>query len=136
MRDKLKVEISNVKKEVKKLFSDCETMIFNGIKKRYSEVYDKQLSRLYGKKVSIIVKNVGDDYDEHLCDVKNIIITKNKEQHLKVLAMLDFGILELSDNYPIKKVLVEICAFNKKIPAGTVLPYDIELLWRKKNISI
>lgn len=128
LRDRLKVEISETKRVVKKTFSECETLIFEGIKRKYSEVYDKQLSRLYGKKVEIIVKNVGDDYDEYLCDVKNVIITKNKDQHRKILANLDFGILEIADNYPIKKALVEICVFSKKIPAGTVLPFDTELL--------
>ncbi len=128
LRDRLKVDISDAKRIAKKTYSDCETLIFDGIKRRYSEVYDKQLSRLYGKKVQIIVKNVGDDYDEFLCDVKNVIITKNKDQHKKILTNLDFGILETTDNYPIKKALVEICSYSKKIPAGTVLPFDTELL--------
>ena len=128
IRDKLKIDISETKRVAKKVFSECETLIFDGIKRRYSEVYDKQLSRLYGKKVEIIVKSVGDDYDEYLCDVKNVIITKNKDQHKKILAMLDFGILEVADNYPIKKALVEICVFTKKYSAGTVLPFDTELL--------
>lgn len=128
LRDRLKEEISEVKRVAKKAYNNCESMIFDGINRRYSEVYDKQLSRLYGKKVEIIVKNVGDDYDEFLCDVKNVIITKNKEQHKKILTMLDFGILDINGNYPIKKALVEICAFTKKIPAGTVHPFDTELL--------
>lgn len=128
IRDGLKVEISEVKKVVKKAYSECETLIFNGINYRYSEVYDKQLSRLYGAKVEIIVKSVGDDYDEKVCDVKNVIITKNKEQHKKILSNVDFGILDVSNNYPIKKALVEICVYSKKIPAGTTLPFDTELL--------
>ncbi len=128
VRDRLKVEISDVKRVAKRAYSECESLIFEGIHRRYSEVYDKQLSRLYGKKVEIIKKGVGEDFDEFLCDVKNVIITKNKDQHRKILAMLDFGILDISENYPIKKALVEICAFNKKIPAGTVLPFDTELL--------
>ena len=128
LRDRLKEEISDVKRLARKAYSECENLIFDGIRRRYSEVYDKQLSRLYGKKVEIIVKSVGDNYDEFLCDVKNVIITKNKEQHKKILAYLDFGILDVSANYPIKKALVEICAFTKKIPAGTVLPFDTELL--------
>lgn len=128
LRDRLKVEISDTKRVVKKAFSECESLIFAGINRKYSEVYDKQLSRLYGKKVEIIVKNVGDDYDDLLCDVKNVIVTKNKDQHQKILANLDFGILDLSENYPIKKALVEICVYTKKFPAGTVLPFDTELL--------
>lgn len=127
-RDKLKVEISDLKRVCKRVYSECESLIFAGIKHRYSEVYDKQLSRLYGYKVEIIVKTVGDDFDDYLCDVKNVIITKNKEQHKKILTMLDFGILEIADNYPIKKALVEICVYSKKIPAGTVMPFDIDLL--------
>ena len=55
LRDKLKVDISEAKRVVKKTFTECESLIFDGIKRRYSEVYDKQLSRLYGKKVEIIV---------------------------------------------------------------------------------
>ena len=128
LRDRLKVEISDTKRIAKKAFSECERLIFEGINRKYSEVYDKQLSRLYGKKVEIIVKNVGDDYDDLLCDVKNVIITKNKDQHQKILANLNFGILDLSENYPIKKALVEICVYTKKFPAGTVLPFDTELL--------
>ena len=134
LRDRLKIEISETKRVAKKAFIECEALIFEGIKRKYSEVYDKQLSRLYGKKVEIIVKSVGDDYDEYLCDVKNVIITKNKDQHKKILAMLDFGILETADNYPIKKALVEICVYNKKIHAGTVLPFDTEMLWKNINI--
>ena len=53
IRDKLKIDISETKRVAKKVFSECETLIFDGIKRRYSEVYDKQLSRLYGKKVEI-----------------------------------------------------------------------------------
>ena len=128
IRDRLKDEISEAKRVAKKAYAECEALIFDGVRRKQSEVYDKQLSRLYGKKIAIIVKKVGDNYDENLCDVKNVIITKNKDQNKKILTALDFGILEIADNYPVKKALVEICIFSKKYPAGTVLPFDTELL--------
>lgn len=128
LRDSLKLEISAIKKTIKKVFSDCEKLIFDGIKSHYSEVYEKQLSRLYGYKITIINKKIGDDYDENLCTVKNVITTKNKEQHKKVLKTLDFGILENADNYVVKKAVVEISVYSKNHKVGTALPYDIELL--------
>ncbi len=127
-RDNLKKEISLIKKQIKKVFSECEKLIFDGIKSHYSEVYEKQLSRLYGYKVTIINKRIGDDYDEVSCTIKNVITTKNKEQHRKVLKMLDFGLLENADNFVVKKAVVEISVYNKSYKVGTVLPYDIDLL--------
>ena len=136
LRDSLKEEISDIKKTIKNVFTRCEELIFEGIKCHYSEVYEKQLSRLYGYKITIINKAIGDEYDENLCSVKNVITTKNKALHKKILKMLDFGILENADNVVVKKAVVEISVYNKGYKVGTVLPFDMDLLWYKKNTNI
>ena len=91
-------------------------------------MYEKQLSRLYGYKVDVLVKEPGDLYDEETCIATTIIVTRNKKQHKKIVRMLDFGIRDKRNYYTEKKVKVEVCIYSKKYLAGEVLPYDRELL--------
>ena len=103
-------------------------MIFDGISNSYSDVFDVQLSKLYGYKIEVVIKNIGDDFDERTCLADFMIITKDKKQHAKVIRMLDFGLVETDANFVIKKAKVEMCVYSKKHTAGSVVPYDYELL--------
>ena len=127
-RSKLKVEISNKKRQSLKSYKEAEELILSGLCQTYSEIYERQLSRLYGYKIEITYKNLGDDFDERTCIAKDVVITKNKAQHLKVLNTLSFGIVNLDSNTVEKKAVVEICAYSKKHPIGSVMPFDIEYL--------
>lgn len=133
-RNKLKDDIALLKKQIKKAFSETESLIFSSIKSCYNEMYEKQLSRLYGYKVDVLVKEPGDLYDEETCIATTIIVTRNKKQHKKIVKMLDFGIRDKRTYYTEKKVKVEVCIYSKKHLAGEVLPYDRELL-KWKNIN-
>ena len=127
-RNKLKDDIASLKKKIKALYSETEALIFSSIKTSYNEMYEKQLSRLYGYKVDVLVKEPGDFYDEETCIATTIIVTKNKKQHKKIVKMLDFGIRDKRNYYTEKKVKVEVCIYSKKHLAGETLPYDRELL--------
>lgn len=129
-RAKLKEDISFNKRQTTKLYNEAETLIFNGLNENFSEIYERQLSRLYGYKIQITYKNMGDDFDEKTCMAKEVVITKNKAQHLKVLRTLSFGIVNLENNYVEKKAIVEICAYSKKQAVGTVVPFDMDFLKR------
>lgn len=127
-RNELKDKISSAKKQVKQIYADTEQMIFDGIRTKYSEVYEKQLSRLYGYNIDVLIKNPGDYYDEETCLPTLIIVTKNRAQHKKVVKMIDFGIRVSHKHYTEKKARVEVCVFSKKHKAGEVIPFDNELL--------
>ena len=86
-RVELKEKISSTKKAVKDSFSRAEELIFTGIRSHYSEVYEKQLSRLYGYKIDLLVKTPGEYFDEATCFASTVIITKNKSQHKKIVKM-------------------------------------------------
>ena len=126
-RNELKDKISSTKKAVKDVFSKTEQMIFLGIREHYSEVYENQLSRLYGYKVELLVKNPGDYFDEATCTATMVIITKNKAQHKKIVKMIDFGIRDAQTFYTQKKARVDVCVYSKKLKAGEVIPFDREL---------
>ena len=127
-RNFLKTEISNAKKEVKEAYNTAEQLIFKGIKEHYSEVYEKQLSRLYGYKIDVLVKNMGEVYDSESCVSDTVVITRNRSQHKKILKMIDFGVRDTRNNRIERKVRVEVCAFSKKHKAGEVLPFDTDLI--------
>ncbi|MBO5926879.1 MAG: hypothetical protein J6Q38_04930 [Clostridia bacterium] len=127
-RQALKERISELKKLINKDYLDAETLILYGIENNYSEVYEKQLSRLYGVKMDIIVKKIGDDFDEETCVAETIIATKDKKQHLKVIKTLTFGIRDSEKNRVQKKARVEVCYYTKKEMPGTIIPYDSLLL--------
>ena len=127
-RNELKEKISETKKIVKTVFSKTEELIFNGIRTKYSEVYEKQLSRLYGYKIDVLVAEPGDYFDEETCTATTVIVTKNKQQHKKIVKMIDFGIRDSHNHYTEKKVKVEVCVYSKKQKAGDVLPFDRQLL--------
>lgn len=127
-RNKLKLAISDAKKIVKESYQTAEELIFNGITSHYSEVYENQLSRLYGYKIDVLVKNMGDEFDEETCIATTVIITRNKSQHRKVLRMLEFGIRDTHQNVMERKVKVEVCAYSKKHKAGEVVPFNYELI--------
>ena len=127
-RQSLKEEISSLKKQVLKDYSDAEKLILTGIENNYSEVYQKQLSRLYGVKMNIIVKKMGEDYDEETCVAETIISTKDKKQHLKVIKTLSFGVIDVENNRVNKKARVEVCYYSKKLIPGTIVPYEKVLL--------
>lgn len=127
-RNELKDKISETKKQVKQIYSETEQMIFTGIRTKYSEVYEKQLSRLYGYNIDVLIKNPGDYYDEETCLPTLIMVTKNRAQHKKVVKMIDFGIRVSQKHYTEKKARVEICVFSKKHKAGEVIPFDNEIL--------
>ena len=129
-RQALKDSISEHKRKINKEYVDAETLILNGIENDYSEVYEKQLSRLYGVKMNIIVKKIGDDYDNETCIADTIIATKDKKQHLKVIRTLRFGIRDVDNNRVKTKARVEVCVYNKKTPPGTIIPYDSVLIWK------
>ncbi|MBR5438933.1 MAG: hypothetical protein IKV61_01810 [Clostridia bacterium] len=126
----LKEQISIGKKVVKQLYSDAELLILSNITAENYEVYQNQLSRLYGKKIDILTLEIGDSFDFETCNPIGVIITHNKSQHGKVLKMLDFGLKDRELNVVDKKIDVEICWYNRKIPAGTVMQYD-NLMFRK-----
>lgn len=123
-RNELKDRISSTKKAVKEVFSKTEQLIFAGIRGKYSEVYEKQLSRLYGYKIDVLVKNPGEYYDEATCTASTVIITRDKSQHKKIVKMLDFGIRDAHTFYTERKVSVEVCVYSKKRKAGEVIPFD------------
>ena len=127
----LKQEISNLKKFSQKEYAEAEKMIFDGIYKHYSDVFDVQLSRLYGCKMKVITKSIGDNFDEKTCLSDFMLITKDKKQHGKIIRMLDFGLVETDDNYVVKKAKVEMCVYSKKHPAGSLIPFDFELLYKR-----
>lgn len=127
-RNQLKDKISETKKQIKKIYSETEQLIFTGIRTKYSEVYEKQLSRLYGYNIDVLIKNPGDYYDEETCLATLIIVTKNKAQHKKVVKMVDFGIRDTQKHFTEKKVRVEVCVYSKKHKAGEVVPFDNQLL--------
>ena len=127
-RNKLKTLISETKKVVKENYNLAEEMIFNGIKTHYSEVYENQLSRLYGYKIDVLVKNMGDVFDEETCFASAVIITRNKTQHRKIIRMIEFGIRDTHNNVMERKVKVEVCAYSKKHKAGEVVPFNYELI--------
>lgn len=127
-RETLKEKISLTKKKIKEVFSVTEQMIFSGINGKYSEVYERQLSRLYGYKIDVLVKNPGDIYDEQTCIATSLIVTRNKSQHKKIVKMIDFGIRDSHTFYTERKIRVEVCVYSKKYKAGEVIPFDRELL--------
>ena len=131
-RARLKVEISNLKKVVKTLFKTVEDLIFLGIETNYTEVYENQLSRLYGFKVDVLIRRIGDDFDLETCNASKIIITKDKSQHGKILKMISFGLKERETNFVSKKALVEVCCFSKKHKAGEAVEFDLTLLGKLK----
>ena len=126
-REELKDKISLTKKAVKEVFSKTEQLIFTGIRTHYSEVYEKQLSRLYGYKIDLLVKAPGEYFDESTCTASTVIITKNKSQHKKIVKMLDFGIRDAHTYYTERKVAVEVCVYSKKYKAGDLIPFNREL---------
>ena len=126
----LKEAISKGKKLTKILYSEVETLILSSITNENYEVYQNQLSRLYGKKVDILTLNIGDDFDFETCNPVCVIITHDKSQHAKILNMLDFGLKDRELNVVDKKIDVEVCYYSRKIPAGTVMQYD-NLMFRK-----
>jgi hypothetical protein len=126
-RVELKEKISTTKKAVKDCFGRTEELIFKGIRSHYSEVYEKQLSRLYGYKIDVLVKTPGEYFDEATCSASTVIITKNKAQHKKIVKMLDFGVRDAHTFYTERKVSVEVCVYSKKHKAGDVIPFDREL---------
>ena len=127
-RQTLKEEISALKKQINKDYNEAETLILKGIENDYSEVYEKQLSRLYGVKMNIIVKKMGEDFDNETCIAETIIATKDKKQHLKIIKTLSFGVRDVENNRVKQKARVEVCMYSKKITPGTVIPYDSLLL--------
>lgn len=126
----LKDKISTYKKRVKQLYTEVETLILSSITAENYEVYENQLSRLYGKKIDVLTLEIGDDFSLETCNPMRVIITHNKSQHGKVLNMLDFGLKDRELNLVEKKIDVEVCYYNRKIPAGTVMQYD-NLMFRK-----
>ena len=126
-RGELKEKISSTKKAVKEAYNKTEQLIFSGIRSHYSEVYEKQLCRLYGYKIDVLVKTPGEYFDEATCTASTVIITKNKAQHKKIVKMLDFGIRDAHTFYTEKKVKVDVCVYSKKHKAGDVIPFDREL---------
>ncbi|MBR6738000.1 MAG: hypothetical protein IKL82_06580 [Clostridia bacterium] len=127
-RNNLKTAISDAKKIIKESYQTAETLIFQGIKEHYSEVYENQLSRLYGYKIDVLVKQMGDLFDEETCVADTVIITRNKAQHRKILRMIEFGIRDTHNNSMERRVRVEVCAYSKKHKAGETLPFDYELI--------
>lgn len=127
-REELKEKISLTKKRIKEVFSITEQIIFSGINGKYSEIYERQLSRLYGYKIDVLVKNPGDFYDEQTCIATSLIVTKNKAQHKKIVKMIDFGIRDSHTFYTERKTRVEVCVYSKKHKAGEVIPFDRGLL--------
>ncbi len=127
-RQVLKEDISDIKKKINKEYKEAETLILEGIENDYSEVYEKQLSRLYGVKMNIIVKKIGEDFDNETCIAETIISTKDKKQHLKVIKTLHFGIRDVDNNRVKSKARVEVCVYSKKTPPGTIIPYDSVLI--------
>ena len=127
-RQALKEEISTLKKQVNKDYSKAEKLILTGIETNYSEVYEKQLSRLYGVKMNIIVKKMGDEFDDETCIAETVIATKDKKQHLKVIKTLSFGVIDVENNRVNKKARVEVCLYSKKLVPGTIIPYEKVLL--------
>ncbi|MBE5744331.1 MAG: hypothetical protein E7358_06455 [Clostridiales bacterium] len=127
-RESLKEKISLTKKQIKQVFAVTEQIIFSGINGKYSEVYERQLSRLYGYKIDVLVKNPGELYDEQTCIATSLIVTKNKSQHKKIVKMIDFGIRDSHTFYTERKIRVEVCVYSKKHKAGEVIPFDRELL--------
>lgn len=126
-RAALKTEISELKKKAKVVYKETETLIFKGISENYSEIYDNQLSRLYGYKIDVIAKKIGDDFDPYTCMAEKVVVTGDKTQHGKVLRMISFGLHDRDRNRVIKKAVVEVCCYMRKTPAGTVVPYDTEM---------
>ncbi|MBO7215252.1 MAG: hypothetical protein J6V66_07175 [Clostridia bacterium] len=127
-REELKERIKNTKKRIKDVFSTTEEQIFSGIMGKYSEIYERQLSRLYGYKVDVLVVNPGDYYDERTHLATSLIVTKNKRQHGRVIKMIDFGVRDAHTFYTERKARVEVCVYSKKHKAGDLLPFDRELL--------
>ena len=125
--DKVKVEISQAKKRIKELYSVTENLIFDGVNYHYSEVYDKQLSKLYGYNVEIYVFEMGDNFDPLMCSCDVMIVTKDKAQHGKILNSKSFSIKALYNNVVEKKAKVEVCVYSKKHKAGEVLTYDAQI---------
>lgn len=135
-RDKLKNEISNLKKQIKNTYKEAEKMIFDGISENYSEIYERQLSRLYGFHIEVIVKKTGDDFDEETCYSDGMVITHDKLQHGKILKMISFGLRDTDNNYIEKKARVEFCVYSKTHKAGEVIPFDPEYIHKHKIIKI
>ncbi len=127
-RQGLKEEISNLKKQATKDYSEAEKLILTGIENNYSEVYQKQLSRLYGVKMNIIVKKMGEEFEKETCIAETVIATKDKKQHLKVVKTLSFGVIDIENNRVNKKARVEVCMYTKKFVPGTIIPYEKVLL--------
>ncbi len=123
-REDLKEKIKNTKKRIKEVFSATEELIFAGIRGKYSEIYERQLSRLYGYKVDVLVVNPGEYFDEKTSVATSLIVTKNKRQHGKVIKMIDFGIRDAHTYYTERKAVVEVCVYSKKHKAGDVVPFD------------
>lgn len=121
-RERLKGEISELKKTARKAYSVAEDLIFKGVAARYSDVYDTLLSNLYGYKAKILIMAPGDEYFEDSCVLQNVVITHDKRQHRKILRTMQFGIKNLQDDRIVKPVVCEVCAYNKKLPAGEI--YD------------
>ena len=123
----IKDEISEIKKRVKVLYLETETAIFNGINEKFSEVYEKQLSRLYGYSVEIIVFEMGDDFDAKKCYAEIMVCTRDRRQHGKILSSKSFTIVNRSTNVVEQKSKVTVCYYTKKHKAGEALPFDYEI---------
>ena len=135
-REEIKKEISSLKKQVKLVYQEAEQMIFDGITNNYSEIYERQLSRLYGTRIEIIVKKPGDDFDEETCFADGMVVTHDKLQHGKILNSHSFGIRDTTNNYMEKKVRVDFCVYTKTHKAGEFIPYNVELLYKHKIVKI
>ncbi len=123
-RQMLKESISELKKLVNKEYNEAEKLILDGISFEYSEVYEKQLSRLYGVKMSVIYKKMGDDFDEETCIAQTVIATKDKKQHFKIIDTISFGVKNLDSNVINQKARVAVCYYTKKFTPGTVIPLE------------
>lgn len=129
----LKEDISTIKKKSLKLFNETEAIIFKGIDDNFSEVYEKQLCRLYDVKIDIIFKKLGEEYDEETCEIVSMVATKDKKQHLKIIRTISFGIKNLSTKTIQRKAKVELCFYTKKHKAGTIIQQKQGVLWKNTN---
>lgn len=123
----VKDEISETKKTIKTLFLETEKAIFDGINERFSEVYEKQLSRLYGYSVEVIVFEMGDDFDVKKCYAELMVCTRDRSQHGKILSSKSFTIINRANNVVEQKAKVTVCYYTKKHKAGETLPFDYEI---------
>lgn len=126
----LKESISTYKKDIKALSQEIEYLLFDNVIENYEPIFDEYLSTIWDSECRIVIKRLGDIFEPKYCDAEKMIVSRDRSQHGKVIRTTDYGVIKNGDEV-IKKAVVEVIVFNKKIKAGEEIQFDENMLGRK-----